>query len=100
MNSINQGLTVNAYFKAANNVVVVCRLHKINTLKQEFNGTRAYEETCIDEESVFYSHSNEMPNMFAVDVAKTGFLRCIGYPSFIIDHIKLGSLQTLALVQL
>ena len=32
--------------------------------------------------------------------AKTGFLRCIGYPSFIKDHIKLGSLQILALVQL
>ena len=32
--------------------------------------------------------------------AKTGFLRCIGYPSFIKDRIKLGSLQILALVQL
>ena len=27
--------------KAANNVVVVCRLHCINTLKQELNGTKA-----------------------------------------------------------
>ena len=33
--------------KAANNVVVVCRLHYINTLKQEHNGTKAYEETSI-----------------------------------------------------
>ena len=32
--------------------------------------------------------------------AKTGFLQCIGYPSFIKDRIKLGSLQILALVQL
>ena len=32
--------------------------------------------------------------------AKTGFLRCIGYQSFIKDRIKLGSLQILALVQL
>ena len=32
--------------------------------------------------------------------AKTGFLRCIGYPRFIKDRIKLGSLQILALVQL
>ena len=31
---------------------------------------------------------------------KTGFLRCIGYPSFIKDRIKLGSLQILALVEL
>ena len=30
--------------------------------------------------------------------AKTGFLRCIGYPSFIKDRIKLGSLQIIALV--
>ena len=34
--------------KAANNIVVVCRLHYIHTLKQELNGTKAYEETSID----------------------------------------------------
>ena len=45
--------------KAANNVVVVCRLHYINTLKQELNGTKAYEETSINEKSVVYSHSNK-----------------------------------------
>ena len=49
-------------------VVVVCQLHYINTLKQELNGTKAYEETSIDEKSVVYSHSNEIPNKFAVDV--------------------------------
>ena len=54
--------------KAANNVVVVCRLHYINTFKQELNGTNAYEETSIDEKSVVYSHSNEIPNKLAVDV--------------------------------
>ena len=54
--------------KAANNVVVVCRLHYINTLKQELNGTKTYEETTIHEKSVVYSHSNEIPNKFAVDV--------------------------------
>ena len=82
--------------KAANNVVVVvCRLHYINTLKQELNGTKAYEETPIDEKSVVYSHSNEIPKKFAVDVKErqAGFLRCIGYPSFIKDRIKLGSLH-------
>ena len=47
--------------KAANNVVVVCQLHYIYTLKQELNGTKAYEETSIDENSVVYSHSNEIP---------------------------------------
>ena len=54
--------------KAANNVVVVCRLLYIYTLKQELNGTKAYEETSIDEKSVVYSHSNEIPKKFAVDV--------------------------------
>ena len=54
--------------KAANNVVVVCRLNYINTLKQEHNDTKAYEETSIDETSVVFSHSNEIPNKFAVDV--------------------------------
>ena len=54
--------------KAANNVVVVSRLHYINTLKQELIGTKAYEEKSIDEKSVVYSHSNEIPNKFAVGV--------------------------------
>ena len=54
--------------KAANNIVVVCRLHYINTLKQELNGTKAYEETSINEKSVVYSHSNEIPNKLDVDV--------------------------------
>ena len=57
--------------KAAGNVVVVCRLHYINTLKQELNGTKAYERTSIDEKSVVYSHSNELPNKFAVDVKES-----------------------------
>ena len=30
--------------QAANNVVVVCRRHYINTFKQELDGTRAYRE--------------------------------------------------------
>ena len=36
-------------------------------LKQGLNGTKAYEETSIDEKSVVYSHSNEIPKKFAVD---------------------------------
>ena len=54
--------------KAANNVVVVCWLHYTNTLKQELNVTKANEETFIDEKSVVYSHSNAIPNKFAVYV--------------------------------
>ena len=54
--------------KAANNVVVVCRLHNIYTLKQELNGTKAFEETSKDEKSVVYSHLNAIPNKYAVDV--------------------------------
>ena len=42
--------------KAANNIVVVCRLHYINTLKQELNDTKAYEETSTDEKTVVNSH--------------------------------------------
>ena len=53
---------------AANNVLVVCRLHYINTLKQELNGTKAYEETPIDEKSVVHRHSNVIPKKFAEDV--------------------------------
>ena len=45
--------------KAANNVIVVCRLHYINTLKQELDGTRAYQETDTDEMSVSNAYLNE-----------------------------------------
>ena len=86
--------------KAANNVVVVCRLHYINTLKQELNGIKAYEETPKDEKSVVYSHSNEIPKKFAVYVKERQDRLPTIYPSFIKDRIKLGSLQILALVQL
>ena len=51
--------------KVVNNVVFACRLHYINTFKQELNGTKAYEEASIDEKSVVYSHSNEIPKTFA-----------------------------------
>ena len=52
----------------ANNVVVVCRLHYINTLKQELDGTRAYKETDSDEISVVNAHLNELPVKFSVCV--------------------------------
>ena len=54
--------------KAASNIVVVCRLHYINTLKQVLYGTKAYQETSTDEMTVVNSHSNELPFKFAVNV--------------------------------
>ena len=54
--------------KAANNVVVVCRLHYVNTLKQELDGTRAYLETDTDEVSVVNAHSNNLTVKFSVCV--------------------------------
>ena len=56
--------------KAANNIVFVCRLHYINTVKQELNGTKAYEETSTDNKTVVNSHLNELPYKFAVNVNK------------------------------
>ena len=47
--------------QAANNVAVVCRLHYINTLKQELDGTRADKETDNDEISVVNARLNELP---------------------------------------
>ena len=38
---------------------VVCRIHYNNSLKQQLNGTKAYEETSTDEKNVVNSHSNE-----------------------------------------
>ena len=54
--------------KAITNIVAVCRLHYINTLKQELNGTKAYEETSTDKKIIVNSHSNELPYKFAVNV--------------------------------
>ena len=48
--------------KAANNIVVVCRLHYIITLKQGLNGAKTYKETS----TVVNSHSNYLPYIFAV----------------------------------
>ena len=54
--------------KAANKVVVVCRLHSVNTLKQELDGTGAYLETDTDEMSVVDAHLNDLPVKFSVCV--------------------------------
>ena len=54
--------------KAANNIVAVCRLHYINTLKQELYGTNPYKETSSDEKTVVNSHSNDLPYKFPVNV--------------------------------
>ena len=54
--------------KAANNVVVVWRLHYFNTLKQELSGTKAYEETSEDEKSVVFGHCNYVALKFFVNV--------------------------------
>ena len=54
--------------KAANNVVVVGRLHYVNTLKQRLDGTRAYLETDTDEMSVVNAHLNDLLIKFSVCV--------------------------------
>ena len=88
--------------KATNNIVVVCRLHYINTLKQELNSTKAYEDTSTDAKTVVNSHSNDMPYKFAVNVKERQdkLPRFIVYLSFTKYHIKLGSLPTIALALL
>ena len=54
--------------KAANNVVVVWRLHYINTLKQELRGTKAYKETSEKEKSVVNGHCSHLALKFSVCV--------------------------------
>ena len=54
--------------KAANNVVVVWRLHYINTLKQELSGTKVYKETSEEEKSVVNGHCNHLSLKFSVCV--------------------------------
>ena len=54
----------------SNNVVVVCRLHYVNTIKQELDGTRAYLETDTDETSVVNAHLNDLPVKFSVCISE------------------------------
>ena len=54
--------------KVANNAAVVLRLHYINTLNQELDGTRAFTETESDEILVVNGHLNELPVKFSVCV--------------------------------
>ena len=54
--------------KAADNVVVVRRLQYINTLKQELNGTKAYEQTSAGEKSVINHHVFQNATRFGVSV--------------------------------
>ena len=57
--------------KAENNVAVVCRLHYINTLKQELNDTKAYEETSIDEKRNRKAMNRKWSNQNANPALKT-----------------------------
>ena len=52
--------------KAANNAVVVCRPHYVNTFKQELDGIKAYLETNTDELSVVNAHLNDLPVVFCL----------------------------------
>ena len=54
--------------KAANNIVVVWRLHYIITLKQWLCGTKANTETSEEEKSVVNGHCNHLALKFSVCV--------------------------------
>ena len=49
-------------------IIEAFRLHYVNTLKQEHDGTRAYLETDTDEVSVVNAHLNDLPVKFSVCV--------------------------------
>ena len=54
--------------KAANNVVVVWRLHYINTLIQELGITKTYERISSDERSIVNTHSIDITSKYAVSI--------------------------------
>ena len=54
--------------KAANNVVVVWRLHYINTLIQELDSTKIYERISADERSIVNTHSIDITAKFAAGI--------------------------------
>ena len=54
--------------KAANNIVIVWRLHYTDTLKQELSGTKAYKQTSKKEKFVINNHIFHSATRFAVSV--------------------------------
>ena len=54
--------------KATNNVVVVWRLHYINSLIQELGSTNTYERISTDKRSIFNTHSIDITAKFAVSI--------------------------------
>ena len=54
--------------KVGNNIVVVCQLHYINTLKQKLNVAKVYKEASPDGKTVVNSHPNDLPYKFDVNV--------------------------------
>ena len=57
--------------KAANNVFVVRRLHYIDTLKQEWSGTKAFEQTSEKEKPVITNR------IFHTFILHTRFAVCV-----------------------
>ena len=56
--------------KAANNAVVVWRLHYIKTLIQELGSTKTYKRISTDERSIVNGHSIKVATKFAVNIEK------------------------------
>ena len=52
--------------EAANNVIVVWRLHYVNTLIQELGSTKTYERTSSDEKSIVDNHCYNIATKFVV----------------------------------
>ena len=83
----------------ANNVVILWRLHYINTLIQELGSTKTYKQISTDERSIVNAHSRKilLSLQWVLKKNKTDFLRYIGYRNFINDLIKHVSLLILGL---
>ena len=88
--------------KAANNVVVVWRLHYIYTLKQELGGTKAYEQTSEKEKSVINNHTFHNATRFALSVNEDQERLPTFYwlPKLHKNHIRLDLLLILAHIRL
>ena len=78
--------------------IVVCRLHYINTLKQELDGTRGYQETDSDKMSVVNAHLKALNEKVSVCVSECQDKLPTMYISFTKDRTKLDLLLVLVLV--
>jgi hypothetical protein len=70
--------------KAANNIIIVWRIHYINVLPNELNSTYAYSKISASENDIVNNHITYIPILESkLNKKNSNFLLCIGFLNYI-----------------